>query len=72
MFVVAFISFAIIVCLARGPREQRWFGWTGGWAIRKDDLPPQKGETVTEKALEEATSLKDVNQKETGSQNASK
>lgn len=44
--------FALAVCFARGPRETRWFGWRGGWAIQKDDLPGE--ETVTEKALEEA------------------
>ncbi|KAK4454468.1 major facilitator superfamily domain-containing protein [Podospora aff. communis PSN243] len=63
---IAFIAFAIIVCLARGPRETRWFGWRGGWAIRRDDLPPKKGETVTEKALEEAVSSDGSVQKESG------
>ncbi|KAK0627314.1 MFS general substrate transporter [Immersiella caudata] len=60
---IAFISFAIIVCLARGPRETRWFGWRGGWAIRRDDLLPKK-EKVTEKALEEATSSDGSDQRE--------
>ncbi len=54
--------FAIVVCLARGPREQRWFGWRGGWAIRRDDLPPRKRgdeETTMKKALEEAGDVRD-------------
>jgi len=41
MKTVAFIGAALIVCVVRGPREPGWFGWTGGWAIRKDDLPPK-------------------------------
>ncbi|KAK3389725.1 major facilitator superfamily domain-containing protein [Podospora didyma] len=58
---IGFIGFAIIVCLARGPRETRWFGWSGGWAIRRDDLPPRKDQNVppTEKALEEAAGAVD-------------
>ncbi|KAK5658269.1 hypothetical protein OQA88_2244 [Cercophora sp. LCS_1] len=53
---IAFIGFGIIVCLLRGPRETRWFGWRGGWAIRRDDLPPKKENVPTERALEEAAS----------------
>jgi hypothetical protein len=34
---VAFIVLAVVVCLARGPRETGWIGWSGGWAIRRDD-----------------------------------
>lgn len=52
---IGFICLAIIVSLCRGPREERWFGWRGGWAIRRDDLPPKKcAETITEEALDEA------------------
>ncbi|KAK0641475.1 MFS general substrate transporter [Cercophora newfieldiana] len=69
---IAFISFAIIVCLARGPRETRWFGWRGGWAIRKDDYPQKKEKPVTEKALEEAASLEGADQRETGPKEGSK
>ncbi|GAB1318641.1 hypothetical protein MFIFM68171_08851 [Madurella fahalii] len=39
---IAFISLALVVCLARGPRETGWVGWSGGWAIRRDDLPSEK------------------------------
>jgi hypothetical protein len=31
----------MIVAAARGPREMRWVGWRGGWAIRRDDLPKE-------------------------------
>ncbi|KAK3311800.1 major facilitator superfamily transporter [Apodospora peruviana] len=41
---IAFIGFALIVCIVRGPRETGWFGWTGGWTIRRDDLPAQPSE----------------------------
>jgi hypothetical protein len=32
---VGFIGFSFLVCAARGPFETRWFGWGGGWSIRK-------------------------------------
>ncbi|KAK3688034.1 MFS general substrate transporter [Podospora appendiculata] len=56
---IGFIALALIVCLVRGPRETGWYGWSGGWAIRRDDLPPKKGEVVTptEEALEEAAEV---------------
>ncbi|KAK0621675.1 MFS general substrate transporter [Bombardia bombarda] len=53
---IAFIGFALIVCLVRGPREKGWFGWSGGWSIHRDDLPPKKGEPTPsprEESLEE-------------------
>ncbi|KAI1350692.1 major facilitator superfamily domain-containing protein [Xylaria sp. FL0043] len=34
---IGFIGLAILVGLARGPRESRWVGWKGGWNIRKDE-----------------------------------
>lgn len=30
---VASIGGALLVCLLRGPWEERWFGWRGGWAV---------------------------------------
>lgn len=34
---VAFIAFSFVVCAVRGPHvsEQTWFGWSGGYKIRK-------------------------------------
>jgi hypothetical protein len=34
---VAFIAFSFVVCAVRGPHvpEQTWFGWSGGFKIRK-------------------------------------
>ncbi|KAI0802708.1 major facilitator superfamily domain-containing protein [Xylaria sp. FL0064] len=34
---IGFIGLAILVGLARGPRESNWVGWKGGWNIRKDE-----------------------------------
>ncbi|KAI0439333.1 MFS general substrate transporter [Xylaria telfairii] len=34
---IGFIGAAILIGLARGPRESRWVGWKGGWNIRKDE-----------------------------------
>ncbi|KAK3361115.1 major facilitator superfamily domain-containing protein [Lasiosphaeria ovina] len=50
---IAFIALAILICLVRGPREQGWFGWSGGWAIRKDDWPSKKRDVPAEGAAEE-------------------
>lgn len=33
---LAFLGFAVLVCLARGPREKGWLGWSGGWSMRLD------------------------------------
>ncbi|KAJ9497875.1 hypothetical protein LTR99_002877 [Exophiala xenobiotica] len=35
---VAFIGLTFFICLARGPYEQGWIGWTGGWDVRKKNL----------------------------------
>ncbi len=32
---VGFIGFALLVCIARGPYDEGWIGWSGGWSIRK-------------------------------------
>ncbi|KAK4161530.1 major facilitator superfamily domain-containing protein [Cladorrhinum sp. PSN259] len=58
---IGFIAFAVLICLIRGPREKGWFGWSGGWSIRRDDLPQKKKQSdeempaPTEKALEETS-----------------
>ncbi|KAK3353243.1 major facilitator superfamily domain-containing protein [Lasiosphaeria hispida] len=61
---IAFIVFGLIVCIARGPKEQGWYGWSGGWAIRRDDLPPKQRDTPTEEALEEAAGSNDSQPKQ--------
>ncbi|KAH8651364.1 major facilitator superfamily domain-containing protein [Xylariales sp. PMI_506] len=45
---IALVVAGIIVCLARGPRETGWVGWTGGWKLRKDK--PAQSEKPTEAA----------------------
>ncbi|KAL2801978.1 MFS general substrate transporter [Aspergillus granulosus] len=32
---LAFVGLALLVGLSRGPREQGWVGWSGGWQWRK-------------------------------------
>ena len=52
---VGFIGLALIFCFARGPREKRWVGWSGGWGIRRTDLAPKNksnGGQDNEKASE--------------------
>ncbi|CBY00054.1 hypothetical protein LEMA_P076430.1 [Plenodomus lingam JN3] len=42
---VGFISAAILVMIARGPWEDRWVGWRGGWSMRKKDKNSADGKT---------------------------
>lgn len=35
---VGFVSSALVICLMRGPHEQGWIGWGGGYKIRKANL----------------------------------
>ena len=39
---VGFITFALLICLVRGPHEKGWVGWRGGWDIRKNVARPVK------------------------------
>ncbi|KAI0505988.1 major facilitator superfamily domain-containing protein [Xylaria bambusicola] len=39
---IGFIGTAILIGLARGPRERGWVGWKGGWNIRKDSGTTEK------------------------------
>jgi len=47
---VASIGVALLLCFVRGPWEERWFGWRGGWSIRKKSRDSADGK-VAEKAL---------------------
>ena len=38
---IAFIGTALIIAFARGPREKGWMGWSGGWSVRRVDVPTQ-------------------------------
>lgn len=35
---IGLLGLALLVCVVRGPRENGWIGWSGGWNIRRDDL----------------------------------
>ncbi|KAL8404634.1 hypothetical protein RB594_009478 [Gaeumannomyces avenae] len=41
---MALTGFAILICLARGPREKGWVGWAGGWNPRADKPSPAPAE----------------------------
>jgi len=47
---VGFVGAALCVCFARGPHEQKWLGWRGGWNVKRD----LDKETVDDKAVEDA------------------
>ena len=40
---VASIGVALIFCVIRGPWEEGWIGWGGGWSIRKRDRASADG-----------------------------
>lgn len=49
---IAFLGAALLVVVARGPREKGWLGWAGGWSIQRDQVvTPKTNESV---AVEEA------------------
>ncbi|KAL9617795.1 MAG: hypothetical protein Q9160_007449 [Pyrenula sp. 1 TL-2023] len=54
---VGFVGAALFFCLVRGPHEQGWIGWRGGWALRKG--VPQKAQEV--RADEEAAGVSNRN-----------
>ncbi|KAI1170975.1 major facilitator superfamily domain-containing protein [Nemania sp. FL0916] len=39
---IAAIGVAILIGLARGPRESKWVGWKGGWNVHRDDRIAEK------------------------------
>ncbi|KAL8726691.1 MAG: hypothetical protein Q9166_006559 [cf. Caloplaca sp. 2 TL-2023] len=41
---VGFLAAALVLCFLRGPREQGWVGWRGGWGIRKVEEGIMKGD----------------------------
>lgn len=41
---MGFLVAALLLCVARGPREKRWAGWSGGWQIRKAGDVARKGD----------------------------
>jgi len=43
---VGLIAFSFVVCAARGPWEERWLGWQGGWSIRKKNKDAADGKPV--------------------------
>lgn len=65
---VGSIGAALIVCFLRGPWEQRWVGWRGGWSIQKkaantsDDLTAEERNPL--RRLDTAEKLEDQAQKE--------
>jgi predicted MFS family arabinose efflux permease len=50
---VGFIGAALVVCFARGPWEEQWLGWRGGWGMRRRDLGRDTKAPAIEQALDE-------------------
>ncbi|TLD10930.1 hypothetical protein PgNI_05893 [Pyricularia grisea] len=58
---MGFLGFAILVCLARGPRETGWVGWTGGWSPRverREKASPVPNQQQTSPELSESPEAK--------------
>ncbi|KAI9726209.1 MAG: hypothetical protein M1828_001882 [Chrysothrix sp. TS-e1954] len=43
---VGFMVFALFLCALRGPYEEGWIGWHGGWSIYKRNQQSADGKTV--------------------------
>jgi predicted MFS family arabinose efflux permease len=61
---VGFIGAAILVIVARGPWEEKWVGWRGGWSMRKKDPNSADGKTSEKTHFHEGK----IRDEETGAQ----
>lgn len=43
---VGSIGMALVFCFIRGPWEEGWFGWSGGWSIRKKNAQTADGKAA--------------------------
>lgn len=43
---VGFAGLALVICVARGPWEQRWVGWRGGWRLKKHENVTDRSEGI--------------------------
>lgn len=41
---VGFVGAALVVAFARGPWEEGWIGWGGGWSLKRDLTPKVKSD----------------------------
>jgi hypothetical protein len=53
------IGAALVVASLRGPWETRWFGWRGGWSIRKKAVTGAKEERNPLRRLDTSEKLED-------------
>jgi predicted MFS family arabinose efflux permease len=62
---VAFICAALLICMLRGPHETGWFGWTGGWHMKKtaSSSPPEKSRSADVEMQEEEVMTDTAGQK---------
>lgn len=54
---VAFVAFALFICLVRGPHEKGWVGWHGGSKMRKELAKPVVQNVQDEEAVQEREEL---------------
>lgn len=59
------IGMSLVFCFLRGPWEEGWFGWHGGWSIWKKDAKSADGKVVEEKnPLRRLTTKEKVEQRD--------
>ncbi|KEF51189.1 uncharacterized protein A1O9_12803 [Exophiala aquamarina CBS 119918] len=51
---VGFVALALVTAITRGPYEQGWIGWGGGWDLRKQNLAEATGGAGTVAMLDVA------------------
>lgn len=57
---VAFVAFSFLICIARGPHEEGWIGWGGGWGkvdnrLQEDTLTEQNNDEKKENEGDQAS-----------------
>lgn len=62
---VAVVGFSFVIVAARGPWEEGWVGWGGGWG-RVDRRSQGKGESGDGDGGDEESALPELKEKETG------
>ena len=48
-----FVGLALVVAVGRGPREETWVGWRGGWSFRRRDVAKNDRAIDTENGAEQ-------------------
>lgn len=65
-YAVASVGGGLLVCLVRGPWEERWVGWRGGWGLfKKKTVDSEDSVQTAEATSEEDQDMPDTQRQET-------